>query len=71
MSDETNGFGGEGGAALPQPRLLEQVHDAIRRRYFSRRTEEAYPRPSFGLCQAFYRRGAAIDIMRLLREEIR
>lgn len=24
------------------PRLLEQVHEAIRRRYFSRRTEEAY-----------------------------
>jgi len=25
-----------------RPRLLEQVHEAIRRRYFSRRTEEAY-----------------------------
>src|SRR5437773_5084414 len=25
-----------------KPRLLEQVHGAIRRRYFSRRTEEAY-----------------------------
>jgi integrase len=25
-----------------KPRLLEQVHEAIRRRYFSRRTEEAY-----------------------------
>jgi site-specific recombinase XerD len=24
------------------PRLREQVHEAIRRRYFSRRTEEAY-----------------------------
>jgi hypothetical protein len=25
-----------------KPRLLAQVHDAIRRRYYSRRTEEAY-----------------------------
>ena len=25
-----------------RPRLLEQVHEAVRRRYFSRRTEEAY-----------------------------
>src|SRR5258708_34660901 len=25
-----------------KPHLLEQVHEAIRRRYFSRRTEEAY-----------------------------
>ena len=25
-----------------KPRQLEQVHEAIRRRYFSRRTEEAY-----------------------------
>ena len=27
---------------LRRPRLLDQVHEAIRRRYFSRRTEEAY-----------------------------
>jgi len=26
----------------PRPRLLDEVHEAIRRRYFSRRTEEAY-----------------------------
>src|SRR6266852_9008792 len=31
-----------GGVELRRPRLLDQVHEAIRRRYFSRRTEEAY-----------------------------
>jgi integron integrase len=31
-----------GVADAPKPRLLVQVHEAIRRRYFSRRTEEAY-----------------------------
>src|SRR5437016_11256667 len=30
------------GVELRRPRLLDQVHEAIRRRYFSRRTEEAY-----------------------------
>lgn len=25
-----------------RPRLLDRVHEAVRRRYFSRRTEEAY-----------------------------
>jgi hypothetical protein len=25
-----------------KPRLMTQVHEAIRRRYYSRRTEEAY-----------------------------
>ncbi len=30
------------GVELRKPRLLDQVHEAIRRRYFSRRTEEAY-----------------------------
>src|SRR5256712_268467 len=30
------------GVELRGPRLLDQVHEAIRRRYFSRRTEEAY-----------------------------
>jgi integron integrase len=29
-------------ATAGRPRLLDQVHEAIRRRYFSRRTEEAY-----------------------------
>lgn len=28
--------------ASPRPRLLEQVHETARRRYFSRRTEDAY-----------------------------
>src|SRR5258708_61373 len=30
------------GVELRRPRLLDQVHEAIRRRYFSRRTEETY-----------------------------
>lgn len=30
------------GAETGRPRLLRQVHEAIRRNYFSRRTEEAY-----------------------------
>jgi len=42
MSDESTNSGGGSGAARTQPRLLDQVHNAIRRRYFSRRTEEAY-----------------------------
>lgn len=29
-------------AGIARPRLLDQVHQAIRRRYYSRRTEEAY-----------------------------
>jgi integrase-like protein len=41
MAELTTGSGGEDSSARPRPRLLEQVHDAIRRRYFSRRTEEA------------------------------
>ena len=35
MTDET-------GAPAKAPRLLEQVSDAIRRRHYSRRTEQAY-----------------------------
>jgi len=48
MNGESEGSGGgaEGGGGGEQggrpPRLLEQVHNAIRRRYFSPRTEEAY-----------------------------
>jgi integron integrase len=41
MSEESNGSAGGGEEDKP-PRLLEQVHQAIRRRHFSRRTEEAY-----------------------------
>ena len=32
----------QGDKASAAPRLLDQVHEAIRRRYYSRRTEEAY-----------------------------
>ena len=42
MSDESTNSGGGSGAARTQPRLLDQLHNAIRRRYFSRRTEKAY-----------------------------
>lgn len=45
MSDKSNepgDPGAAGGAQANRPRLLDQVHEAIRRRYFSRRTEEAY-----------------------------
>jgi hypothetical protein len=41
MDDKSTGSGPASGAPRP-PRLLDQVHAAIRRRYFSRRTEEAY-----------------------------
>ena len=44
MSGESTKSGGGSGAARTQPLLLDQVHNAIRRRYFSRRTEEAYVR---------------------------
>jgi site-specific recombinase XerD len=30
------------GTGRPQPRLLDQVRETIRRKYYSRRTEEAY-----------------------------
>jgi integrase len=43
MSVESGASGeGVGRGDKPRPRLLEQVHEAIRRRYYSRRTEEAY-----------------------------
>jgi integron integrase len=42
MGEESKSSGVGTAAAPGRPRLLEQVHDAIRRRYFSRRTEEAY-----------------------------
>ena len=41
MGEQSNGSGGAGGRGRPL-RLLEQVHEAIWRRYYSRRTEEAY-----------------------------
>ena len=46
MSEESERSAGPGaagdGVKAERPRLLQQVHEAIRRRYFSRRTEEAY-----------------------------
>lgn len=41
-SREGPGQGDKAGAAGAAPRLLDQVREAIRRRYYSRRTEEAY-----------------------------
>ncbi len=41
MSDESTTSGGEARSA-PRPRLLDQVRDTMRRKYMSRRTEEAY-----------------------------
>ena len=40
--DSGDSAGKDGREDERPPRLLEQVHEAIRRRYFSRRTEEAY-----------------------------
>src|SRR3970040_2678690 len=42
MAEESRGSDAGATNAASRPRLLEQVHNAIRRRYFSRRTEEAY-----------------------------
>jgi integron integrase len=43
MTEKSNASGEGGGTPLAaKPRLLEQVHETIRRKYFSRRTEEAY-----------------------------
>jgi len=41
MADESTKFSSSSGAS-GQPRLLDQVRETIRRRYYSRRTEEAY-----------------------------
>ena len=38
MSEESSA----GRSASAAPRLLDRVHEAIRRKYFSRRTEQAY-----------------------------
>lgn len=42
MSGESTGSGQNAGREIARPRLLDRVHEAIRRRYYSRRTEEAY-----------------------------
>jgi len=42
MSTETSGSGQQSGSEIGRPRLLQRVHEAIRVRHYSRRTEEAY-----------------------------
>ena len=42
MSGESSGAGRGGGAEIGRPRLLDRVHEAIGRRYYSQRMEEAY-----------------------------
>ena len=42
MADESKSSGAAIGEATPRPRLLDQVREVIRLRYFSRRTEESY-----------------------------
>jgi hypothetical protein len=42
MSTESSGSGQQSDSEIGRPRLLQRVHEAIRVRYYSRRTEEAY-----------------------------
>src|SRR5713101_4450395 len=42
MSTETSGTGQQSDSEIGRPRLLQRVHEAIRVRHYSRRTEEAY-----------------------------
>jgi len=42
MSDQSRDSDPASAGVPHRPRLLEQVHEAIRRKYFSRRTEETY-----------------------------
>jgi len=42
MSTESHGSGQQSGSEIGRPRLLQRVHEAIRVRHYSRRTEEAY-----------------------------
>ena len=42
MSTESSGSGQQSGSEIGRPRLLQRVHEAIRVRHYSRRTEEAY-----------------------------
>ena len=42
MSTESSGSGQQSDSEIGRPRLLQQVHEAIRVRCYSRRTEEAY-----------------------------
>src|SRR5258708_26441147 len=42
MSTESSGSGGQSGTEIGGPRRMDRVHEAIRVRHYSRRTEEAY-----------------------------
>jgi len=42
MSTQSSESGQQSDSELGRPRLLQRVHEAIRVRYYSRRTEEAY-----------------------------
>jgi len=42
MSTESNRPGQRSDSGIGRPRLLQRVHEAIRVRHYSRRTEEAY-----------------------------
>ena len=42
MAEESAGSNPAGVEASGRPRLLDQVRETIRRKYYSRRTEEAY-----------------------------
>ena len=42
MSGESSDSSLPSGSEIARPRLLDRVHQAIRRRYYSPRTEEAY-----------------------------
>ena len=42
MSTESNGSGQPSDVEIGRPRLPQRVHEAIRVRHYSRRTEEAY-----------------------------
>ena len=42
MSTESSGSGQQSDSEIGRPRLLQRVHEAIRVRHYSRRTEEAY-----------------------------
>ena len=42
MATETSGSDQQSGSEIGRPRLLQRVHEAIRVRHYSRRTEEAY-----------------------------
>ncbi len=42
MSTESSGSGQQSDSEIGRPRLRQRVHEAIRVRHYSRRTEEAY-----------------------------